>query len=59
MEFTVPQRDARRTLELMQVTQAEIGFEQVLCDEDVAKISIVGVGMRSHAGVAETMFSAL
>jgi aspartate kinase len=59
MEFTVPRRDAQRTLELMQAAQADIGFEEVRHDEDVAKISVVGVGMRSHAGVAETMFRAL
>ncbi|CAA9527654.1 MAG: Aspartokinase [uncultured Sphingomonas sp.] len=59
MEFTVPKRDAQRTLELMQANQAEIGFEEVRRDDEVAKISVVGVGMRSHAGVAETMFAAL
>ena len=59
MEFTVPKRDAQRTLELMQAYQAEIGFEEVRRDDEVAKISVVGVGMRSHAGVAETMFAAL
>jgi aspartate kinase len=59
MEFTVPKRDAQRTLELMQANQAEIGFEEVRRDDEVAKISVVGVGMRSHAGVAETMFASL
>ena len=37
----------------------ELGFEALLADPDVAKISVVGVGMRSHAGVANTMFRAL
>ncbi|HEY0420660.1 MAG TPA: ACT domain-containing protein, partial [Acetobacteraceae bacterium] len=37
----------------------EIGYASLLCDPDVAKISVVGVGMRSHAGVANTMFKAL
>lgn len=59
MEFTVGLRDAQRTLEMMQAAQAEIGFEEARRDDDVAKISVVGVGMRSHAGVAETMFRAL
>jgi len=59
MEFTVPKRDAARTLELMEASQAGIGFEEVHRDDEVAKISVVGVGMRSHAGVAETMFRAL
>jgi aspartate kinase len=59
MEFTVGKRDAGRTLELMQAAQAEIGFEEVRRDDEVAKVSVVGVGMKSHAGVAETMFRAL
>jgi aspartate kinase len=59
MEFTVGRRDAPRTLQLMQEAQAEIGFEEVRRDDDVAKVSVVGVGMKSHAGVAETMFRAL
>ncbi|HEX8569713.1 MAG TPA: aspartate kinase [Caulobacteraceae bacterium] len=59
MEFTVGKRDAERTVELMRARQAEIGFEEVRRDDEVAKISVVGVGMRSHAGVADTMFSSL
>jgi aspartate kinase len=59
MEFTVGRRDAARTLALMEAGQAEIGFEEVRFDDEVAKVSVVGVGMRSHAGVAETMFRAL
>jgi aspartate kinase len=59
MEFTVGKRDADRTLALMQEAQAAIGFEEVRRDDDVAKVSVVGVGMKSHAGVAETMFRAL
>ncbi|MGC1304928.1 MAG: aspartate kinase [Caulobacteraceae bacterium] len=59
MEFTVGRRDAQRALEIVRGHQSEIGFEDVACDENVAKVSVVGVGMRSHAGVAKTMFSAL
>ncbi|HYF23792.1 MAG TPA: ACT domain-containing protein, partial [Caulobacteraceae bacterium] len=59
MLFTVGRRDAGKTVELMNARQAEIGFEELRVDEDVAKISVVGVGMRSHVGVAETMFKAL
>ena len=59
MEFTVGKRDAGRVAEMMRSAQAELGFEEMRTDEDVAKISVVGVGMRSHAGVAETMFRAL
>jgi len=39
--------------------QEKIGFRELLIDPDVAKISVVGAGMRSHAGVASTMFKAL
>ena len=59
LEFTVGKRDAARALELMREAQAAIGWEEIGLDEEVAKISVVGVGMRSHAGVAETMFAAL
>jgi len=59
MEFTVGKRDAARTLEIIRAAQAEIGFEDVQLDENVAKVSVIGVGMRSHAGVAKTMFTAL
>ncbi len=59
MEFTVGKRDAGRTVEILRTAQAEIGFEDVQLNEDVAKVSVIGVGMRSHAGVAKTMFTAL
>ncbi len=59
MEFTVGKRDAARAVELVRAAQAEIGFAEVAVDEDVAKVSVIGVGMRSHAGVAKTMFGAL
>jgi len=59
MEFTVGKRDAARALEIMKTAQADIGFDDVAIDEDVAKVSVIGVGMRSHAGVAKTMFTAL
>ena len=59
LTFTTGRRDAQRAAELMRAAQAEIGFEQLRVDEDVAKVSVVGVGMRSHAGVAQTMFKAL
>jgi aspartate kinase len=59
MDFTVPRRDAARTLELMRAAQGQIGFSEAALDEDVAKVSVVGVGVRSHAGVAKTMFEAL
>ena len=59
MEFTVGKRDAARAVEIARAAQKEIGFEDVAVDEDVAKVSVIGVGMRSHAGVAQSMFKAL
>ena len=59
MEFTVGKRDAARAVEIVQAARGEIGFDQVAVDEDVAKVSVIGVGMRSHVGVAKTMFGAL
>lgn len=59
LTFTTGRRDAARAADLMRAHQADIGFEEIRVDEDVAKVSVVGVGMRSHAGVAQTMFRAL
>jgi len=59
MEFTVGKRDAARAVEIAREIQKEIGFEDIQLNEDVAKVSVIGVGMRSHAGVASTMFTAL
>ncbi len=59
MEFTVGKRDGARAMDVVNSLQAELGFEGAALDEDVAKVSVIGVGMRSHAGVAKTMFKAL
>ena len=59
MEFTVGKRDAGRAVEIVRSLKGEVGFEDVQVNEDVAKVSVIGVGMRSHAGVAKTMFGAL
>ena len=59
LTFTTGRRDAARAADLMRAAQEDIGFEEIRVDEDVAKVSVVGVGMRSHAGVAQTMFKAL
>lgn len=59
LTFTTGRRDAQRAAELMRGAQEALGFEEIRVDEDVAKVSVVGVGMRSHAGVAQTMFRAL
>ncbi|MFM9853081.1 MAG: aspartate kinase [Sphingomonadaceae bacterium] len=57
--FTVPGSELARSIDVLQKGQEAIGFSQLVHDTKVAKISVVGVGMRSHAGVASTMFSAL
>jgi aspartate kinase len=59
MTFTVSKADLPRAQATLAGAQAQIGFSEVLADPNVAKISVVGVGMRSHAGVANTMFRAL
>jgi aspartate kinase len=59
LTFTVPQGDLKKTLELMGPVAREIGAQQVLSDKNIAKISIVGVGMKNNAGVAAKMFEAL
>jgi aspartate kinase len=59
MEFTVGKRDASRAVEIVRSLKDKVGFEDVKVNEDVAKVSVIGVGMRSHAGVAKTMFGAL
>ena len=59
MEFTVGKRDAVRAMDVMRAAQTEIGFQDVAVDDNVAKVSVIGVGMRSHTGVAKTMFAAL
>lgn len=57
--FTVPQADLDRTKAVLEANRATIGYEKLSTDPKVSKISVVGVGMRSHAGVASTMFKAL
>ncbi len=59
MEFTVGKRDAQRAMDIVRAAKDEIGFDDVKCDEEVSKVSVIGVGMRSHTGVAKTMFAAL
>jgi len=57
--FTVPAADLLRTQALLEERKEAIGYYRLISDDKVAKISVVGVGMRSHAGVASTMFKAL
>ena len=57
--FTVPRGDAKRALELAQRAGSEIGAQGVEADDRIAKVSIVGLGMKDHAGVASRMFRTL
>jgi len=57
--FTVHRNDYQRALEILKGTAESLTARQVLGDDRIAKISIVGVGMRSHAGIASRMFAAL
>jgi aspartate kinase len=57
--FTVPKVDFKEAMALEKTIAKEIHAEDVLGDENIAKVSITGVGMRSHSGVAAKMFSAL
>ncbi len=57
--FTVPSSDLLRAQTLLEAQKEAIGFNRIITDGKVAKISVVGVGMKSHAGVASTMFRAM
>jgi aspartate kinase len=59
MTFTVGKSDLARAQAALAGVRPEIGYDELLADTNVAKISVVGVGMRSHAGIASTMFKAL
>ncbi len=59
MTFTVGKSELARARVALDATRPQVGYAEILADPDVAKISVVGVGMRSHAGVASTMFRAL
>ncbi|MFM8542162.1 MAG: aspartate kinase [Chakrabartia sp.] len=57
--FTVPGAELVRAIDTLEKGKDSIGYQELMHDTKVAKISVVGVGMRSHAGVASTMFKAL
>ena len=59
MTFTVQDVDMERTLEVIEAARGSIDFEEVRAATDIVKLSIIGVGMSSHAGVAGDMFAAL
>jgi aspartate kinase len=57
--FTVNRGDYARAMEILEATCRSLGAREISGDEHIVKISLVGVGMRSHAGIASTMFGAL
>jgi aspartate kinase len=57
--FTCPQGSAAKAMAALEAVRSEIGFDQLLFDEEIAKISLVGAGMRSHPGVSATFFKSL
>lgn len=59
LTFTVSKGDLARALTALETVKSELGFGELTSHSDVSKISVIGVGMRSHAGVAATMFGTL
>ena len=59
MTFTVAENDLERAVETLKKLQEQLGCDDIMFDSNVVKVSVIGVGMRSHAGVAQTMFSTL
>ena len=59
MTFTVSLDDFDRAKATIEAAREDIGYEGLVADHDVAKVSVVGIGMRSHTGVAQRMFAAL
>ena len=59
MTFTVPESDAEKAVKVLEGCRDEISFEAIQSDSGLAKVSVIGIGMRSHAGVASTAFAAL
>jgi len=59
LTFTVTEADLERSIAILEEARSAVAFERLAADSGVVKVSVIGVGMRSHAGVAQTMFAAL
>jgi len=59
ISFTLPGADGQRALELLRSAQAALGFQELLYDDRIGKVSVIGAGMRSHPGVSAKFFAAL
>jgi len=57
--FTVARADAKKSLEILEPIKKDINASAILCDEHMAKVSIVGIGMKSHSGIASKIFETL
>jgi len=59
LTFTVRKSDLERAVKVLEGLRDDIGYAELIADPDVVKVSVIGVGMRSHAGVAQSMFRTL
>ncbi len=59
LTFTVPRSELKAAIDIIRPTAEKIGVSEIITDENVSKVSIIGVGMKTHAGVAAKMFQAL
>jgi len=59
LTFTLPRKDLRKALDVLTRVKEQLGYADISHSADVAKVSIVGIGMRSHSGVAAKMFKTL
>ncbi len=59
MTFTVPSGDVEKALKVLEDAKAQVGFDIIQSESGLVKVSVIGIGMRSHAGVAATAFRAL
>ena len=59
LSFTVPKNELEEAINTIKSVQKKIGFKSIISDSDVAKISVIGIGMKTQAGVAQKMFDVL
>ena len=59
LSFTLPRADLEKTLKILKKEKTNIGYKRINSSKNISKISVVGVGMRSHAGVAQKLFETL
>ena len=59
LSFTLPRNDLEKALKILKKGKSKIGYKRINSSNNISKISVIGVGMRSHAGVAQTLFETL